>query len=148
MPTLLERALKGERVPIAFLGGHECSFDLEYYDDVSNTAVVAAIRNLLEAPRELLGKTTAYVVQYCRDWRRDIDLTRRMDVWKHVQLGHRFDVFAKEDGVYLSLECNCDWEEEHGLQLVFRDGTEITKVGRFDGDLKTESGDVYDNGYD
>jgi len=50
--------------------------------------------------------------------------------------------------VYFSIEGNCDWEEEHGLQLVFRDGTEVTKVGQYDGHLKTETGDVYDNGVD
>ena len=40
-----------------------------------------------------------------------------------------------EDGIYFSLECNCDWEPEHGLQLILRDGTRITKVGGYDGHL-------------
>jgi hypothetical protein len=33
------------------------------------------------------------------------------------------------------LECECDWEPEHGLQIVFRDGREVTKVGPYDGHL-------------
>ena len=27
---------------------------------------------------------------------------------------------ASEDGVYAALECNCDWEEEHGMMIVLR----------------------------
>ena len=32
-------------------------------------------------------------------------------------------------------EANCDWEEEHGLMLVWRNGTTLTKVGGYDGHL-------------
>lgn len=39
------------------------------------------------------------------------------------------------DGIYFSLECNCDGEPEHGLQLVIRDGLTVSKVGSFDGHL-------------
>jgi hypothetical protein len=41
-----------------------------------------------------------------------------------------------DDGrVYLSLECNCDWEIEHGLQLVLQDGRRWVKVSNYDGHL-------------
>jgi len=39
----------------------------------------------------------------------------------------------------VSLECNCTWEIEHSLQLVFRNGNEISKVGPFDGHVSDES---------
>ena len=32
-----------------------------------------------------------------------------------------------------SVECGCDWEGEHGLQIVFKDGLVVNKVGAFDG---------------
>jgi hypothetical protein len=41
--------------------------------------------------------------------------------------------------VFVSLECNCAWEVEHGLQLVFRNGREISNVGPFDGHVSNES---------
>ncbi|MFA1544590.1 DUF6985 domain-containing protein, partial [Actinomadura monticuli] len=34
-----------------------------------------------------------------------------------------------------SLECECDWEQEHGLQMVFRDVRTVTKIGPCDGHL-------------
>ena len=27
--------------------------------------------------------------------------------------------------IYISIECNCEWEQEHGLQLVFRQGKKL-----------------------
>lgn len=38
--------------------------------------------------------------------------------------------------------CNCDWEYEHGLQFVFRQGRVLTRVSAEDGHL-TEA-DAYD----
>jgi hypothetical protein len=60
------------------------------------------------------------------------------DVWTQVEFGREIYVSQRaendtEDGVYLSLECSCDWEPEHGLQLVCRDGRAVSKVGPFDG---------------
>jgi hypothetical protein len=37
--------------------------------------------------------------------------------------------------VYVSLKCECDWEPEHRLQIVSRDGRTVSKVGRYDGHL-------------
>jgi hypothetical protein len=36
-------------------------------------------------------------------------------------------------GIYISLECECEWEEEHGLQIVFKNGLRVNKVGPYDG---------------
>jgi hypothetical protein len=41
----------------------------------------------------------------------------------------------RDKGIYVSLECGCDWEEEHGMQLVFKNGLQVVKVGPFDGHL-------------
>jgi len=41
------------------------------------------------------------------------------------------------------LECECDWEEKQGLQLVFRNGSEITEAGEYDG-LPDWSDDMHD----
>lgn len=46
------------------------------------------------------------------------------DVWNfihaneaYVQRRHR-----RDENIYIMISCECDWEEEHGLQLVFRQG--------------------------
>ena len=41
----------------------------------------------------------------------------------------------KEKDIYINLTCSCEWEKEHGLQLVFRQGKKITRVSQEDGHL-------------
>ena len=67
-------------------------------------------------------------------------------IWQHVQLGSELHISRRRHGdhaIYISLECNCDWEPEHGLQLVFREGRAVVKVGPFDGHLTNT--DAYDD---
>ena len=45
---------------------------------------------------------------------------------------------------YVSLECGCDWEEEHGLQIVFKEGLHVNMVGQYDGHLT--NADAYGDG--
>jgi hypothetical protein len=40
-----------------------------------------------------------------------------------------------DKGIYVSVECGCDWEVEHGLQLVFKNGLKVNKLGGYDGHL-------------
>lgn len=59
------------------------------------------------------------------------------DIWTHVQPQLIF-VQSRDDmpgHSYVVVEANCDWEEEHGLMLVWKDGTELTKVGGYDDHL-------------
>jgi hypothetical protein len=137
---------------VAFLGGHRCRFVFESYaDDPRPDEIRRAVQNALDATPALLGAAEPYVVRYCEEMlerydegqRPDVTLAKPSDVWSHVQFGSVFFVSRRadgdaEDGVYLSLECNCDWEIEHGLQLVLRDGRNVSKVGPFDGHLTNE----------
>lgn len=48
----------------------------------------------------------------------------------------------RDENIYINLTCECEWEKEHGLQLVFRQGRQLTRISEQDGHL-TES-DAYD----
>ncbi|QSW89052.1 hypothetical protein J0383_22805 [Flavobacterium endoglycinae] len=37
--------------------------------------------------------------------------------------------------IYISIVCECEWEQEHGLQLVFRQGKKLTRISDQDGHL-------------
>ncbi len=39
----------------------------------------------------------------------------------------------KDKNIYIDINCECEWEQEHGLQLVFRQGKKITRVSQIDG---------------
>ncbi|GIF77126.1 DUF6985 domain-containing protein [Asanoa siamensis] len=64
------------------------------------------------------------------------------EVWDYVDLAGEVTVRRDTDAagpVCLSLECECDWEPEHGLQIVFREGRTVIKVGASDGHLTNAS---------
>ncbi|WBA43002.1 DUF6985 domain-containing protein [Hymenobacter canadensis] len=67
----------------------------------------------------------------------DIRIDTPADVWAHV---HPREIHIswrdrRDEDIYLSVECACDWEIEHGLQLVFRRGRMLTRVSQCDGQL-------------
>jgi hypothetical protein len=134
-------------VPIAVLGGKLCTICLEGYTfDRKKHEFDAAIKNFLSLDATALKETEGYVFQYykdCEDFWKSCDVEFKpikspADVWAHVHLGSQPTVSRRsygDKGIYISLECGCDWEEEHGMQLVFKNGLKVTKVGAFDGHL-------------
>lgn len=51
-------------------------------------------------------------------------------IWKYV---HPKSIVCtrsldNDKEIYLTIYCNCDWEQEHGLQFVLRQGREITRI--------------------
>lgn len=58
------------------------------------------------------------------------------DIWPHVTPTVIGTDINPDDGLaYVTLECNCAWEEEHGLMMVWRAGRVLNKVGGYDGHL-------------
>ena len=137
------------KVNVPFLGNQACTFRFEgFAEDPKPEDFHAAVKATLEAEPKILTAVEKHVIKYCDSMLEYLDddeqdsLKRKKpsDVWKHVQFGSSFSVRRREendteDGIYVSLECNCDWEQEHGLQLVLRDGKRITKVGPYNGHL-------------
>ena len=48
----------------------------------------------------------------------------------------------RDQDMYVQIDCECEWEQEHGLQLVFRQGKKLTRISSIDGHV-TEA-DAYD----
>jgi hypothetical protein len=60
-----------------------------------------------------------------------------LSIWNFV---HPTAIFVSrrqknDKDIYIVLTCECDWEPEHGLQLVFRQGKQLTRVSDQDGHL-------------
>lgn len=143
-------------MPVALLRGQECRVVLEgYVEDIAKEQYHAAIANLLSSSFSVLRAAEQYVFQYYQEMNANwnpgdeefIHIESASEVWRHIQLGTEPIVTRRGNGdraVYVSLECNCDWEPEHGLQIVLRDGKVVTKVGPYDGHL-TNSDAYADN---
>ena len=71
-------------------------------------------------------------------------LNDKNEIWNFV---YPTEIFVtrrnrRDQDIYVSIDCDCDWEQEHGLQLVFRQGKKLTRISARDGHV-TEA-DAYD----
>ncbi|HUT61545.1 MAG TPA: hypothetical protein VNA25_27205 [Phycisphaerae bacterium] len=66
------------------------------------------------------------------------------DVWKHVRPTEIFVArrHRRDRKVYVQITAECDWEREHGLQIVYREGKTLSRVSDQDGHLTHT--DAYD----
>lgn len=134
-----------EPMPVAVLGGQMCRIVVEDYDeDPDKNDFHIAITNFLSSDQTILKEAEQHVFQYYQDCNNDweptddefVAIESPNHVWDHVRLGTEPIVTRRaygDKGIYISLECECDWEEEHGLQIVFKNGLKVNKVGPYDG---------------
>ena len=65
------------------------------------------------------------------------EIKDKNEIWKLI---HPSEIYVtrrpyKEQDIYVQIACECDWEQEHGLQLVFRQGKKLTRISAQDGHL-------------
>ena len=135
-----------QEMPLKVLDGKAGRIVLEGYDDDSDKeSFHKSIRNFLSIDQSVLHAVENEVYRYYKDCfdafgKEEPDfpvIAKPHDVWVHVKLGCE-PIFSRRNDdkrVYASLECSCDWEIEHGLQIVFQDGMKVNKVGPYDGHL-------------
>lgn len=116
-----------------------------YDDDDAKVDFETAISAFLGSDESALKSASVPVFQHYLDVKADVSdkegfvsVAGPDDVWSHVRPGGEVSV-QREDAhgdrqVYVSVECECEcaWEPEDGLQIVFRRGCSVSKVGPFD----------------
>jgi hypothetical protein len=132
-------------VPV--LDGKLCRIVVDGYDeDPKKDDYHMAIANFLSISPSVLREAEPHVFRYYQEmndnWEPDdnefVAIESPRDIWHHIQLGTEPTVTRRshgDRGIYISLECECDWEPEHGLQIVFKNGLRVNKVGPYDGHL-------------
>lgn len=136
---------RSQPIPVAVLGGKRCTILVEdYNDDRRKAEVHEAIANFLRISPAALQESGPHVFRYYEDCREDwdpdneelVEILSPAEVWRHVRLGSEPIVSRRpygDKGIYVSLTCRCEWEPEHGLQIVFKNGLQVCKVGPYDG---------------
>lgn len=134
-------------IEIILFGGIKCQVIVEGYEEDDRKADFhEAISNLLSASPSVLKDAEPYIYQYYEDIRRlcassDEEfpiIESASEIWEHISLGSEPMVSRRaygDHGIYISLECNCGWEQEHGLQIVLFQGKTVCKVSPYDGHL-------------
>ena len=114
-------------------------------DENDSMAAAALDAFLTLTPADRL-RDTRHVYAYYQDFRAEVGGEDGLDeemgvpatpeaIWDHVQPGTIgiWKGHGGDENTYVFVECNCDWEVEHGLLMVWRNGSVLNKVGGFDG---------------
>jgi len=69
------------------------------------------------------------------------DIQNPNEVWNYVVPNEIYVMSASdlEENAHVVIHCECEWELEHGLQLVFEDGKDITRISGIDGHLTDDA---------
>lgn len=137
-----------EPVNIKFLDCEKCRFvfDDAYITDSNKEDYHLAISNFYNLTKSVLLAVSKYAFQYYQDitsqlnpessWYKDsyVYIANENDVWNYVQFCEILTITRnKEDNtVYICLGASCDWEPEHGLQLVFKKGEFVNRLSQID----------------
>ena len=132
-------------VPVPILGGVPLAFTLEgVAADSRPGEFTEAVRNFLALRLEDRDSAAPHILEnYQRiaaDWGLAPgvpQLTFPADVWACV---HPVEIRVSrrrrcDQRVYVQVCAECDWEPEHGLQLVYREGRQLSRVSQQDGHL-------------
>lgn len=117
--------------------------------DINEKNAITAIDNFLALTEANRIADSYHIFAYYKDFHEAVEgenwLDQEMgipedptDIWRYVTPSRLLYIekgYNNDDNWYIIMEANCDWEEEHGLMLVWRNGTTLTKVGGYDGHL-------------
>jgi hypothetical protein len=138
-------------LPVPVFGDALCRFVVVGYDgDDAKVDFETAINTFLGLDESALRSASAPVFQYYLDVKTEVlgdedlvSIAGPDEVWSYVRAGGEVTVQRERASgdrqVYVSVECECAWEREHGLQIVFRRGCSVSKIGPFDSHLTNVS---------
>ena len=138
-------------VPVPFFSGEPIPFTIMVEAAASGypPEVDEAIKQFLSLDPQDRRAASKQVFKNYRDFAEAVEeveaeIEEADEVWDHVRpTGIYVDRRHRRDrDIYVQVACECDWEIEHGLQLVFRSGSKLVRVSDQDGHLT--DADAYD----
>ena len=143
--------LVSEPVSVPYFDGQQLTFTLDGITEADTEDVQSAVDAFLALGSDARLATSPFVF---RNYRRvadavgegdmDFQVAIPEDIWAHV---HPSEIFisrrhSRDSLIYIQIAAECDWECEHGLQVVYRRGNELSRVSSQDGHLTHT--DAYD----
>lgn len=138
--------LVSEPLSIPFFDGQQLPVTVVNLTKTDGSEVEAAISSFLKLGRQERLEVSRYVfanyhqtAKFAAAQGYDLDcrIASEEAIWQHVQASALFiDRRDRRDcAIYVSVLAECDWEPEHGLQIVYRRGSELVRVSQQDGHL-------------
>jgi hypothetical protein len=136
--------LVSEPLSVPYFGGQLLTFTLNGLTEADVEDAQIAIGAFLDLNSDARLAASKYVFQNYRQMvdavgedTIDCRIKNPEDVWAHV---HPSEVFVRrrrrrDKLIYVQITAECDWEREHGLQIIYRRGDELSRVSAQDGHL-------------
>ena len=67
------------------------------------------------------------------DYTKPLDIQTTQHIWNFVNPTEIIIHWDENEQFYLCVSCECEWEDEHGLQLVFKNGITLIRASGHDG---------------
>jgi hypothetical protein len=141
----LDDWLQSPEVRIEYFDGVKLKFVFEdITEDPKPDDYRTAVSSFLAMTLADRENATLYVHKNYADFINDVDeedvyvrIDDCSDVWKHVfpTVIHVSRRPYGDKKVYIVINAECDWEIEHGLQIVYREGGILQRVSDQDGHL-------------
>ena len=74
-----------------------------------------------------------------------LKLASEQEIWLHVTPTEINVDWDEDEELYVIVNCECAWEEEHGLQLVFKEGRKLTRASGIDGHYTDDEDEAEDD---
>lgn len=121
-------------------------------ESITPEDLARCINNFRDASQPVLDIVAPDLFAYFKDVEEDLDpdedyipeIPSAAVVWDYATIDEAEPAveFDRETStLFVVLEGDVDWEEEHGLMLVFEDGARISKLGPFDGVFQPAASD-------
>ena len=142
--TSVEDWLESGAIKVPYFDGLKLRFIVEGMKDDDSLEFSQAASNFLGLSSDARLSASDYVFQNYRDVMEavgdqlaQVEIADARSVWQHVRPS-KIHVVRRPYGdklVYVQIVAKCVWEEEHGLQIVYRRGIELNRVSAQDGHL-------------
>ncbi len=138
-------------ISVPYFDGRPLTFTLDGLTEADTEDVQKAVQAFLALGSDARLAASPYVFQ---NYRRMVDAVGEGElecqvatpeaVWAHV---HPSEIYVsrrdrRDKLIYIQITAECDWEQEHGLQIVYRQGNVLSRVSDQDGHLTHT--DAYD----
>lgn len=106
-----------------------------------------ALKSFLEKKANYRVELSELAYQNCMDFLNAVeydeaykplwDIKEKSEIWNFI---YPQDIYVtrrhrRDKDIYINITCECEWEQEHGLQLVFRQGKKLTRISDQDGHI-------------
>ncbi|MFD0939537.1 DUF6985 domain-containing protein [Pedobacter boryungensis] len=142
---------KSEEISIPFFDNMKLTITFTDFEPEDDHTFVdeadQALTNFLKLTAVDRDSISELAYQNCMDFLDEVEydeadeplrqIKNKNEIWNFIQPTEIYVTRRpyKEQDIYVQIACECDWEQEHGLQLVFKQGKKLTRISDQDGHL-------------